>query len=260
MLNERTEFLRRRIEEQIQKAKKYGLANKKAALEALKCKKMLERQLQNVEETLTTVEHQLEILQIAVSNTVMYTNMKYVARTLKVAQHHLPIDVDDIHNTVATIQGQKAIHDELLDTIHVAHSMAFGQKESEDEEELLRLLELEVSLPNTSVTEALSNNSVADCDIHSPHTIPIKEMEASSQGNSSTTPVLTCCCDKLLPEAPIIVDKLPEVPVTADKLPEVPVTADRLPEVPVVHTSKGPCYRQNKVQNKKSSKPKEIAV
>ena len=117
-----------------------------------------------------------------------------------------------------------------------------------------------MSLPNTSVTEALSNNSVADCDIHSPHTIPIKEMEASSQGNSSTTPVLTCCCDKLLPEAPIIVDKLPEVPVTADKLPEVPVTADRLPEVPVVHTSKGPCYRQNKVQNKKSSKPKEIAV
>jgi len=83
MLNERTEFLERRIEEQIQKAKKYGLANKEAALEALKCKKMLERQLQKVEGTLTTAEYQLETLQSAVSNTVMYANMKYVARTLK---------------------------------------------------------------------------------------------------------------------------------------------------------------------------------
>ena len=232
---------------------------------------MLERQLRKVEGTLTTAEYQLETLQSAVSNTVMYANMKYVARTLKAAQHHLPIDIDDIHDTVATIRGQKAIHDELLDTIHVAHSMAFGQEELEDEEELLRLLE--VSLPNTSVTEALSNNSVADCDIHSPHTIPIKEMEASSQGNSFTAPVLTYCCNKLLPEVPVIADKLPKVPVPVtadklpeilDKLPEVPVTAEKLPEVPVI-ADKLPDVpttdrTNSKVQNKKSSKPKETAV
>ena len=187
MLNERTEFLERRIEEQIQKAKKYGWANKEAALEALKCKKKLERQLRKVDGTLTTTEYQLETLESALSNTVMYTTMKYVASALKDTQPHLPINVDDIHDTVAAIQRQKAIHDELSDII--AHLMDFGQEELEVEEEFQRLFGLEVSLPNTSVTEALPNNSVADCDIHSPHTIPTKEMEASSQGNSSTTPV-----------------------------------------------------------------------
>jgi len=50
---------------------------------------MLERQLRKVEGTLITAEYQLETLQNAVSNTVMYANMKYVARTLKAAQHHL---------------------------------------------------------------------------------------------------------------------------------------------------------------------------
>ena len=76
MLNERTEFLERRIEEQIQKAKKYGWANKEAALQALKCKKKLERQLRKVDGTLTTTEYQLETLESALSNTVMYTTMK----------------------------------------------------------------------------------------------------------------------------------------------------------------------------------------
>jgi len=48
---------------------------------------MLERQLRKVEGTLITAEYQLETLQNAVSNTVMYANMKYVTRTLKAAQH-----------------------------------------------------------------------------------------------------------------------------------------------------------------------------
>ena len=95
-------------------SKEIWLGNKEAALEALRCKKMLERQLRKVEGTLTTAEYQLETLQSAVSNTVMYANMKYVARTLKAAQHHLPIDIDDIHDTVATIRGLVTWHLTIL--------------------------------------------------------------------------------------------------------------------------------------------------
>lgn len=228
ILKERTDFLEQAIEKQIQKAKKYGVKNRRAALEALRCKKSLERKLRKVDGALTTVEYQLETLRSVVSNTVMYTNMKYVARTLKATQLHLPIVVDDIYDAVVDIQEQKAIHDELSDAL--AHSMAFEQEEEEEDEELLMLLEdgkLELSLPNIA-TEVLSSSSVADSDIHSPCSIPIKEMEASSQGNSSTPPVLT--------------DILPTVPVITDKLP-----------VTVVD-------RTNKAQSKKSLRPKETAV
>lgn len=60
-----------------------------AALQHLKRKKRLEKQLQNVDGTLSTIEFQREALENAQTNTEVFKNMKTAAQALKSAQQGL---------------------------------------------------------------------------------------------------------------------------------------------------------------------------
>lgn len=60
-----------------------------AALNALKRKKRLDKQLQQIDGTLSTIEFQREALENAQTNTEVLRNMSYAAKALKTAHQHL---------------------------------------------------------------------------------------------------------------------------------------------------------------------------
>lgn len=60
-----------------------------AALNALKRKKRLDKQLQQIDGTLSTIEFQREALENAQTNTEVLKNMSYAAKALKAAHQHL---------------------------------------------------------------------------------------------------------------------------------------------------------------------------
>lgn len=60
-----------------------------AAIMALKRKKRLEKQLQQIDGTLSTIEFQREALENANTNTEVLKNMSYAAKALKSAHQQL---------------------------------------------------------------------------------------------------------------------------------------------------------------------------
>ena len=60
-----------------------------AALNALRRKKRLEKQLQQIDGTLSTIEFQREALENAQTNTEVLKNMGYAAKALKAAHQQL---------------------------------------------------------------------------------------------------------------------------------------------------------------------------
>ncbi|CAI8009489.1 Charged multivesicular body protein 4b [Geodia barretti] len=132
ILNKKTEFLESKIDKEIETAKKNGTKNKRMALNALKRKKRLEKQLRQIDGTLSTIEFQRESLENAQTNTEVLKNMSYAAKALKAA--HRQLEVDDIHDMMDDIAEQNEIAREISDAF-----VPLG--EEFDEEELLAELE-----------------------------------------------------------------------------------------------------------------------
>ena len=129
MLLKKSEFLEKKIETELQTAKKYVIKNKRAALSALKRKKRLEKQQGEVDDFLTTIEFKREDLEQAQSNTQIIQNMAYVAMALKNA--HNSLDVDKVDDLIAGIQEPQEVANEIADTI--AEPMKFQEDVNEDD-------------------------------------------------------------------------------------------------------------------------------
>ncbi|CAK9817424.1 Charged multivesicular body protein 4b [Anthophora quadrimaculata] len=135
MLLKKQDFLETKIELEIQTAKKHGTKNKRAAIQALKRKKRYEKQLQQIDGTLTTIESQREVLECANTNTAVLTNMKNAADALKSVHQHM--DVDQVHDMMDDIAEQQDVAKEISDAI--SNPVSFGNEI--DEEELEKELE-----------------------------------------------------------------------------------------------------------------------
>ncbi|XP_031619808.1 charged multivesicular body protein 4b [Contarinia nasturtii] len=129
MLIKKQEFLEKKIEQEIETAKKHGTKNKRAAIQALKRKKRFEKSLQQIDGTLSTIEMQREALEGANTNTAVLTNMKSAADALKAAHQHM--DVDQVHDMMDDIAEQQDVAKEISDAI--SNPVAFGQDVDEDE-------------------------------------------------------------------------------------------------------------------------------
>jgi len=129
MLNKKQDFLESKIEQEIQTAKKNGTKNRRAAIQALKRKKRYEKQLQQIDGTLSTIEMQREALESANTNTAVLTTMKNAADALKAAHQHM--DVDQVHDMMDDIAEQQDVAKEISDAI--SNPVAFGQDIDEDE-------------------------------------------------------------------------------------------------------------------------------
>jgi charged multivesicular body protein 4 len=135
MLNKKSEFLEKKIEDELKLAKQYGTKNKRQALNHLKKKKRLEKQLQNIDGTLSTIEFQREALENAHTHTEVIQNMKVAAQAMKSAQQGL--NVDDVHDIMDDLQEQNEIAEEIASAI----SQPIGFATEYDDDDLLEELE-----------------------------------------------------------------------------------------------------------------------
>jgi len=129
MLCKKQEYLEKKIESELALAKKHGTKNKRAALQALKRKKRYEKQLQQMDGTLSTIEFQREALENANTNTEVLKIMGYAARALKSA--HQDMNVDEVHDLMDDVAEQQEIAREISDAI--SNPVGFGNDVDEDE-------------------------------------------------------------------------------------------------------------------------------
>merc|ERR1711881_525795 len=106
-----------------------GKTNKRMALNALKKKKRYEKQLQQIDGTLTTIEQQREALEGANTNTAVLQTMSSAAKALKHA--HADMDVDKVHDMMDDIAEQQDVAKEISEAI--SNPVAFGQEFDDDE-------------------------------------------------------------------------------------------------------------------------------
>uniref|UniRef100_UPI0037E8D3C1 charged multivesicular body protein 4b n=1 Tax=Semicossyphus pulcher TaxID=241346 RepID=UPI0037E8D3C1 len=135
MLAKKQDFLEKKIDAELMTAKKNGTKNKRAALQALKRKKRYEKQLAQIDGTLSTIEFQREALENANTNTEVLKNMGFAAEAMKAA--HGNMDIDKVDDLMADITEQQEVAQEISDVI--SRPVGFG--EDYDEDELMAELE-----------------------------------------------------------------------------------------------------------------------
>ncbi|KAK2193602.1 hypothetical protein NP493_11g07038 [Ridgeia piscesae] len=135
MLQKKTDFLEKKIEQELSIARKNGTKNKRVALQALKRKKRYEKQLTQIDGTLSTIEFQREALENSSTNTEVLKVMGDAAKALKTA--HKNMDVDDVHDLMDEVAEQQEIANEISEAI--SSPVGFGQ--DVDEDDLLAELE-----------------------------------------------------------------------------------------------------------------------
>ncbi|KAF2364163.1 Snf7 family [Trinorchestia longiramus] len=129
MLIKKQEFLEKKIQDELKTAKQNGTKNKRVALGALKRKKRYEKQLQQIDGTLSTIEMQREALESANTNTNVLQTMGEAAKALKSA--HQDMDVDKVHDMMDDIADQQDVAREISEAI--SNPVAFGQDVDEDD-------------------------------------------------------------------------------------------------------------------------------
>ncbi|XP_053494096.1 charged multivesicular body protein 4b isoform X2 [Ictalurus furcatus] len=135
MLTKKQEFLEKKMEQELLTAKRNGTKNKRAALQALKRKKRYEKQLAQIDGTLSTIEFQREALENANTNTEVIKNMGFAAKAMKAA--HDNMDIDKVDELMQDMTEQQELAQEISDAI----SKPVGFGEEFDEDELLAELE-----------------------------------------------------------------------------------------------------------------------
>jgi charged multivesicular body protein 4 len=129
LLNKKEAHLEKKIQEEVDVARKHGMKNKRAALQALARKKRYEKQLTQIDGTLTTVEFQIDALENASTNTEVLKAMQVAAKSLKAAHNNM--DIDAVHNVMDDIHEQQEIAQEISDAI--SQPTGFGHDVDEDE-------------------------------------------------------------------------------------------------------------------------------
>jgi len=135
MLMKKSDFLEKKIDGELATAKKSGTKNKRVALQALKRKKRYEKQLQQIDGTLSTIEFQREALENASTNTEVLKVMGVAAKALKGAHNNL--DVDQVHDLMDDVAEQQEVANEISEAI--SNPVGFGH--DMDEDDLLAELE-----------------------------------------------------------------------------------------------------------------------
>ncbi|XP_005150888.2 charged multivesicular body protein 4c [Melopsittacus undulatus] len=129
MLSKKQVYLETRIERELALARQHGTKNKRAALQALKRKKRYEKQLSQIDGTLSTIEFQREALENSHTNTEVLKNMGYAAQAMK--KVHENMDLNKIDHLMQDITEQQDVAQEISDAI--SNRTAFSDEFDEDE-------------------------------------------------------------------------------------------------------------------------------
>lgn len=173
LLSKKQGFLEKKINDELDAARKYGMKNKRMALQALKRKKRYEAQLNQIDGTLTTLEYQREVLENASSNAEVLRVMGDASKAFKAVNANL--DVDKVHDMMDDIAEQQ----QLAGEISTAISNPVGFDQDIDEDDLLRELE---ELQDQDLEDELLNIPNAPS-----HNLPAQAGKASSGRAPATT-------------------------------------------------------------------------
>ncbi|KAG5455213.1 Charged multivesicular body protein 4b [Clonorchis sinensis] len=135
LLTKKSEFLEKKIEEELNTARRYGMKNKKMALKALARKKGYENQLQKIDNTILIVESQLQALDNAGMNLEVFRVLKNTSESMKGL--HKNMKLDNVQDIMDDIAEQREIAQEISDAI--SNPATFGLEI--DDDELARELE-----------------------------------------------------------------------------------------------------------------------
>jgi len=130
MLTKKTDFLEKKIETEKRTAKQNASKNKRAAISALKRKKRLEKQLNQVDNTLSTIEFQREAIENANTNIEVMKALKYGGKALE--EVHKELGVEDIDELVEKISEEMETGNDIQEAL-AGISGAFGDEMDEDE-------------------------------------------------------------------------------------------------------------------------------
>merc|ERR1712012_274933 len=164
MLQKKSDFLEKKLDQEMATAKKNAKTNKRVALAALKRKKRYEQQLQQIDGTLTTIEQQRNVLENANTNTEVLKNMGEASKALKAA--HKNMDVDQVHDMMDDIAEQQDVAKEISEAI--SNPVAFGQEYDDDE--------LEAELADLEAEEELEEQAELDKKLLDVGPAPVKDL------------------------------------------------------------------------------------
>lgn len=131
MLAKKTEYLEKKIQSETLAAKQNVAANKRPqAMQNLKRKKRLEKQLSTVDNTLSSVETQREAMENAHMGIEAVKALDYGRKAMTHA--HKSVDVDDIHDMIDDIGDEMDNAKDIQDALN-NNARMFGDDVDEDE-------------------------------------------------------------------------------------------------------------------------------
>jgi len=136
MLEKKSSHLEKQIEKEIAEARRHGTKNKRMAMGALKRKKRLEAQLNQIDNTLTTIEFQKESLMNARANAEIMKTMQTAGKAMKTIHQEVG-GVDKVDDIMADIEESNMIAGEISEAI----SRPMGIVDDFDDDDLLAELE-----------------------------------------------------------------------------------------------------------------------
>ncbi|XP_036920117.1 charged multivesicular body protein 4c-like [Sturnira hondurensis] len=148
MLDKKQEYLENHIQRELILAKKHGTHNKRAALQALKRKKRFEKQLTQIDGTLSTIEFQREALENSHTNAEVPRNMGLAAKVMRAV--HENTDLNKIDDLMQEITEQQDFAQEISEAF--SQQVGFGDDFDEDDELMAELEELEQEELNKKMT------------------------------------------------------------------------------------------------------------
>ncbi|KAK2466172.1 hypothetical protein APHAL10511_001814 [Amanita phalloides] len=135
MMDKKEEYLQKKIEEDLKKAKANVVSNKAVATAALKRKKMNETELDRLAGYKMQLETQIHTLESANLNMQTMTAMKKASDVLK--SIHGPLTIQKVDDTMAAINEQRELANEIADSIAQPVGTPFDDDIIKDELEQL---------------------------------------------------------------------------------------------------------------------------
>ncbi|KAL1937737.1 hypothetical protein VTO73DRAFT_12890 [Trametes versicolor] len=115
MIEKKEEYLQKKIEEEVKKARANAVSNKAAATAALRRKKVTEQELDRLQNTRFQLEMQVNTLESASFNAENMAAMKKASTALK--DIHGKLTIDTVDRTMADIQEQTQLASEVSEAI-----------------------------------------------------------------------------------------------------------------------------------------------
>lgn len=153
LLLKKEDFLEKKIESELKAAKINRGKDKRAALQALKRKKQYEKQLRKIDDSLSTVEFQIEALENASTNTEVLRAMQGSAEALD--STHVSMDVDKVHDLLDDLNEQQELANEISEAI--SKPIGLGSDSEIDD------LELELQEIGESFLDSQKVNDTTRC-------------------------------------------------------------------------------------------------